>query len=408
MESFVTTFLKTEITAIPRLLDKYIGKYYNNTLCNGATWMLFLWYILHVIFDSLLNALLRRMKYKEYIRIRLQRSVWYLGFYTTACIYCSATLLRNDIPVIYTNSPFDGTNTPSGHLILGYIVVATFFLHSALWERLKYCHVIVATNYSCLFLFLFFSYFLRFVEGAFRLTVLVSLTQIALELARCITSLVKRNKLSIKVTGTFFAVNVLVFFINDLLVVPILFGYPLIAGFSPAVSILLTLLLTWLILETYDSIIAKAVFHWFSHTESNENIKCDRDIFECSLFPPRNDATYNLQILRKEMIEREERSVSLRKPKNRNMVFQTLKCMVAIKRKLKEKRQGSPPLDQEKLLENNSGQENNATNAKNSDPTNDHLTTNAEEVVGGRLEFKINSNDGIDPNLHNSSKCKKD
>lgn len=179
MESFVTTFLKTEITAIPRLLDKYIGKYYNNTLCNGATWMLFLWYILHVIFDSLLNvhckglsidfniisgklqALLRRMKYKEYIRIRLQRSVWYLGFYTTACIYCSATLLRNDIPVIYTNSPFDGTNTPSGHLILGYIVVATFFLHSALWERLKYRHVIVATNYSCLFLFLFFSYFLR-------------------------------------------------------------------------------------------------------------------------------------------------------------------------------------------------------------------------------------------------------
>ncbi|RZC35322.1 uncharacterized protein BDFB_007220 [Asbolus verrucosus] len=176
MASYINIFLKTEITVIPRLLDKYIGKYYNNTLCNGAAWMFLSWYLLHVVFDDLLNALLRRMKYKEYLRIRLKRSLWYLD-----------------------------------------------------------------TTFSI---------------------------------------------------------------INYLLISLPLLGYPLLKEFSPSVSILLSLLLTWLTLEICGSVLFKAVLHWVSH---KDKLRCDKDIFECSLFPPRNDATYNFLILRREIKEREEK-----------------------------------------------------------------------------------------------------
>lgn len=56
MGACINTFLKTEITFIPGLLEKCFGKYYNNTLCNGATWMTLFWYFLHVFFDQFLNV----------------------------------------------------------------------------------------------------------------------------------------------------------------------------------------------------------------------------------------------------------------------------------------------------------------------------------------------------------------
>lgn len=56
MSSYINTFLRTEITCIPQILDKYVGKYYNNKLTNGATWMCFIWIVIHLIFDESLNV----------------------------------------------------------------------------------------------------------------------------------------------------------------------------------------------------------------------------------------------------------------------------------------------------------------------------------------------------------------
>lgn len=52
MSSYWITFLKTEITCIPRLLNKYAGEYYNNAAINGATWTFFLWCLAHCTSDS--------------------------------------------------------------------------------------------------------------------------------------------------------------------------------------------------------------------------------------------------------------------------------------------------------------------------------------------------------------------
>ncbi|XP_064214188.1 uncharacterized protein LOC103314794 isoform X3 [Tribolium castaneum] len=348
MESYINLFLKTEITILPSLLDKYVGNYYNNTLCNGATWMFASWCILHVFFDNFLNALLKRMKYKEFIRARLQQSLWYLGFYTTAFIYCSANLIRNNLDLVKLKMPFDSTNAPSGQLILGFIVVLTFYLHSALWERLKYRHGFVAAGYLCLFFFFCFSYFLSV--------------------------------------------------INYGIVVPLSFGYSLVRGFTPALTISLTVLLTWLLIEFYSSALSKAAIHWINHTETDDkqNI-CNLNLVECSLFSPRDDVTYNFLLMRKEMKDREERCLALRKPKNKNVVFQTLKCMVAIKRKLNEKRKEAAGLS-EVVNENKKEGETGIQ-----DEHNESDSDSDGEVVGGKLEFNINCKNESDP-----CKCKQD
>ncbi|XP_044262545.1 uncharacterized protein LOC123010002 [Tribolium madens] len=402
MESYINLFLKTELTIIPRLLDKYIGNYYNNTLCNGTTWMFACWCILHVFFDNLLNAFLKRIKYREYIRVRLQQSLWYLGFYTTACIYCCATLIRNNLEIIKLKTPFDSSNVASGQLILGFIVVLTFYLHSAFWERLKYCHGFVASGYLCLFFFFCFSYFLRFIEGCFRLTILICSAQIALEVTRVIAIVTKRDNCRGRVlTGIFFTLSLSVFVINYGIIVPLLFGYPLVRGFTPGVTFLLTFFLTWLTIEFYSSALIKAVIHWLNHTETDDKKKkCNLDLVECSLFPPRDDATYNFLLMRKEMKEREERCLSLRKPKNKNVVFQTLKCMVAIKRKLNEKRKEASGLSEtfvDKMQDEKEQETHNQNEHDESDSDSDG------EVVGGKLEFNINCKNESD-----SCKCKQD
>lgn len=58
----------------------------------------------------------------------------------------------------------------------------------------------------------------------------------------------------------------------------------------------------------YFKALSKAIIHWLNHTPENMKYKnCDLDLIECSLFPPRDDATYNFIQMKKEMKEREER-----------------------------------------------------------------------------------------------------
>ncbi|KAJ8919206.1 hypothetical protein NQ315_012194 [Exocentrus adspersus] len=73
MSSYLNLFLKTEVTCIPKLLRSYMGEYYNNALCNGATWMFILWCVLHIAFDKLIDAFLKKLRYREYVRIRLKK-----------------------------------------------------------------------------------------------------------------------------------------------------------------------------------------------------------------------------------------------------------------------------------------------------------------------------------------------
>ncbi|XP_063913002.1 uncharacterized protein LOC135129687 [Zophobas morio] len=378
MQSFFGFFLKTEVTFIPGLLDKYIGNYYNNTLCNGATWMFLGWFLLHAIFDSVLNGLLRKMKCQKYVRTRLQKSLWYLGFYVTACIYCLATLFRNQLQIIKMKEPFDSTNLPSGHLILGFIMMLTFYLHSAFWEGVKYEDATLFLSYLSLFLFLCFSYFFRFVEGSFRLNIVICVTHIMLELTRC-TALLERSKSRDRVIGGNFALSILVFVVNYAIVIPVLFGYPLIKGNSTSVAILLSVLLVWLLFETYSSVCFKALCHWMNHTASEQ---CGKDIFECSLFPPRSDATYTFLRLQKEMKERQEKGMAAKRPKNRNMVFQTLKCMVAMKRKIKERRKSIDETKQSLNDENREKDENGIMFETYDDVD--------SQIVDGKIAFNIN------------------
>ncbi|KAJ8944705.1 hypothetical protein NQ318_007918 [Aromia moschata] len=330
--SYINLFLKTELTCVPKLLKNYLGNYYNNALCNGATWVFALWCVLHIIFDKVVDAFLRKVRYKEYVRLRLRSSLWYLGFYGTALIYSGAALAQSEVELFN----FKRMHVPSGsdlpmQVMLGYTLISTFYLHSALWEGLTKESFVAMFHYLFLFTFLVSSYILRVVEISFTLTALIGLAQVAVEFTRsCYMSSNQDNLLPKLAVGSFVATYIVV--------IPLTFIAPLgIKIMSDYPNILLLFLffnlVFWLITELYQSVLSKSVNHWLYHDrdpESENFRQCTNSLLECSLFKPRGDVSYNLQILRREIKARETKMMSLRKPKN--------KGMVAIKRKLNEKR----------------------------------------------------------------------
>ncbi|KAI4459808.1 hypothetical protein MML48_6g00001990 [Holotrichia oblita] len=131
----------------------------------------------------------------------------------------------------------------------------------------------------------------------------------------------------------------------------------------------------------------KYIYHWIYHDLETPKTKCPGLAAECSLFQPRDDVAFNLKIIRQEIKDREAKMMSLRKPKNRNMLMQTLKCMVVIKKKLKEKKsassESSDSEDSESDLQTPSKE-------KNSDSEEDTSELDDDKVV---LLAKINNNE---------------
>lgn len=56
MSTINSVFFSKELTCLPSLLDKYVGRYYNNGLSNAITWGFFIWLVVHFIFDRFGNV----------------------------------------------------------------------------------------------------------------------------------------------------------------------------------------------------------------------------------------------------------------------------------------------------------------------------------------------------------------
>ncbi|XP_044761421.1 uncharacterized protein LOC123318752 [Coccinella septempunctata] len=335
--------LNTEFTYIPQVLSKYFGKYYSNALCNGCTWLFFIWYILHIGLDYALNEILRKMKYKEYNRIRLKNSLWYLGFYCTLFIHTGDSFFRSRMDVFgfrKTNiTTYDDINSD---LVMGFMVLFSFFLHSAFWEVMEYDSKTLFLSYILLCCVLLISFILRTLEVAFTLTAFISIAQVSVQSAKLLYVVTKQDNSYLRIIiAVFFGMGVCSFCLSYLVGVPLIFLIPffrkIITAHLPSGFIPLTLAIGgWYLSEIGNSPLFKLLGHWLFHTEKTN--ECCGNIVECSLFPPRNDVAYNLLQLRKEIKEREERKLSLRRSSKKGVLVQTIKCMVSLKRKIHAKR----------------------------------------------------------------------
>ncbi|XP_019871586.1 uncharacterized protein LOC109599971 [Aethina tumida] len=342
MSSYIDLFLKTELTCIPRLIHKYAGSYYNNGLCNGATWLFVLWCCLHLLFDWFLKAFLRKVKYKEYISDRLAHSLWYLGYYGTALFYCGATIFQNEMELFnFKKMHVPSSSNLPNTLIIGYTLMSTFYLHSSVWEGLKNGRVLSMIAYLLLTLFLIVSYILRIVEISFTLTSLISIAQILVEIIRITTVLSNQDIFFVNIfLSTLLCICVVIYVTVYLFIIPLTFiipmGLKIVSDYPDTLLRMLILInASWLFIEVYNSVAYKLIYHWIFHSDDAEKI-CN--MIDCSLFEPRDDVAFHLENYRQEVRAKEAEMMSLRKPKNKSMLIQTLKCMVAIKRKLSEKR----------------------------------------------------------------------
>lgn len=192
MLRYVNIFLKTELTCIPYLVRKYALPRYNNGISNGIIWVFFVWCILHYCFAKFLNvsqslflacifalifmnclkALFKRMCYKNYLIQRLSQSLWYLGFYTVALAYCSTT---NWLDYQFRIELKANHLAPTSNILWGFVLLATFFAHSALWEGVFNENFSLGLNYVLLTLLLLNTYVMRYVLKSQKLDVVYKL-----------------------------------------------------------------------------------------------------------------------------------------------------------------------------------------------------------------------------------------
>lgn len=84
--------------------------------------------------------------------------------------------------------------------------------------------------------------------------------------------------------------------------------------------------------------------------------------------------------------------MSLRKPKNRNMLLQTLKCMVAIKKKLKEKRSSTSESSDSEDSETDS---NTPQNCPNDEPCDSVISELDDERAALLMQVQNNVEESI-------------
>lgn len=103
------------------------------------------------------------MRCKGYINDRLRQSLWYLGFYSAALIYCGASLIRNQFiddnyRVLF---PAYRNTSTTNDLIIGFMFLITFYVHTSVWECFIVENFLLGLNYLLLVLATITAYFMR-------------------------------------------------------------------------------------------------------------------------------------------------------------------------------------------------------------------------------------------------------
>ncbi|XP_066252389.1 uncharacterized protein [Euwallacea similis] len=365
--SLIAVALNTELTRIPSLLQNVLGQHFNNSLCNGVTWFLLFWSLLHACYNKGLNLYLRHWGFPEYLRIRLNNTLWMLSFHTA---FLSFFILNEaflkflfDFERLKSSivSPYE---TVPEHKIVAYALLCSFHIFSCYSQLMYWKSLSVFCKYLALSMVCIFAYSSSLLEVPFTLTAIVALSGVSEELCRLYYLLCNGQRgLANKILlNSLFVSSLIVFCILHFLVIPL--SFPVSVGaklFSqePNNTLLVLLfvsIIAWMNLVMYQSSFLKLSLHWLKHTGITEvkGENCDEDtelkdvrnkggclgsFLECSLFPSRRDVAFTLGRMRLEVKSRQKEMIARRKPKNKNMIIQTLKCMMLIKRKLSEKKE---------------------------------------------------------------------
>ncbi|XP_017776481.1 PREDICTED: uncharacterized protein LOC108562585 isoform X2 [Nicrophorus vespilloides] len=396
MSKYVNAFLSKELTCIPRIIDKYIGKYYSNAVGNALTWVFVLWCLLHFVFEQYLNVLLRKMQYKTFTRKRLVQGLWYCGFYGTSFVYCLASISSVQVEAdSFRKHILKDVGQIPHHVVLGLGLFGSFFFHSGIWDLIKLGPNAMSTSnflLSLLPLLIFHTGRLEFFWGFMGL---VSLYRFSFDILRSLTASgnIKKKTSKLFINSVFF-IFLAIFGIIHFLLIPIFLIVPLAMSItSSTITVPLTLLLVLLIaiwvIETFNNPLYKFGYHWIYYTIGQESFA--DSFIEFSLFPIRDDDAYNLKILHNEIKVRQAELVSKRRPKNRGVLIQTLKCMVAIRRKLNKKSSSESSEDEESEDKRDSDEEISSSSEENSEDEDEEKRQYKEETAKALLEDRMES-----------------
>lgn len=281
------------------------------------------------------------MNYKQFTRTRLLNALWYCGFYGTAFLYSLGTIIRNNTSLVdyRKNLILDGGPIPI-HILMGLGLVGTFFFQSLVWTGIKDGFDRNCLTYLTLTFLPVMTFYSRRTELFLSLLALISLVQFGFNILRCLSCTIGK-KGSGYLNGVFFAILGL-FILVHVIVIPLFIILPLIYnqryGLNiPAIFLSICLVFWWLA-EAFTNPLYKYIEHWIKHIDLKNVRVCPRNVLECCLFPIRDDISFNLAVEKLEIKQRETKSIQRRKPKDRGVFVQTLKCMVAIRRKLNKRR----------------------------------------------------------------------
>ncbi|XP_076272891.1 uncharacterized protein LOC143204242 isoform X2 [Rhynchophorus ferrugineus] len=346
MSQIVYEILDYELTPIPAALGNLLGVQINNCLCNGAFWLLVLWTSVHVVFDVSLYSMLAKAGYKPYACTRLVDGLWSVFVSLLSFSYFFSVVAKYRLDLFNWHSKFLHANlNPPSDVSIGIILLSTFYLHMTLYQPIKLDGTDSILKYLLLSIIYALTYINRKIEIPLLMPLFVGASDLSIAMTRILFCATENHSSWMrKIKKGAFAISLVLWIAVYIVVIPlrlVLFPVKRIwYDFRTAHATLFLLLIVWFVVNLYESVLLKWFSHWLEHTKDEKYSMLSESALDFSLFDVRRDSAYYWKTLRSEMKTRGDEMVARRKPNNRNVLFQTIKCMLAIRRKKNEKKDG--------------------------------------------------------------------
>ncbi|XP_066996824.2 uncharacterized protein [Anabrus simplex] len=316
----------------------------------------------YLLYAKCLHGFLKRMELSELSRSHFIDAVWYAAFGGIGIVACAFILMMDynvkDLETAYKfffkEKPFLNEIIISTNMTFVFMIFAALLIHSVCLTWSERGVEVEFFTRMCFMLFFCSTYSMRRVLLGLVCVFFINMNTVCADLAR-ICSILGRNKSyqinSVKYVAYFFFLLHCIFWIGmfayflPTYVLFALLSMP--TSRSNLISLLLLNLMLWSFfwLQLMSAPLSKLLWNTLWAWCNNAG---QRDLLDCALFPARNEVLRELKQIRTRIqkLQEERRRSSLssygptsQDPGTKKTLFQTIKCVMALKRKLKERRE---------------------------------------------------------------------
>lgn len=357
MSSLHTTVAITSSENYPHVThDSKCGNNLSSTTV--TSWVLsvvLVWTVIYRLYWKVVSVFLRRMTLPLIYRIRLTESLWNAGFCISCIPLCITKLLVHvdrvtDIINIVTVNVFVTEKAVAVDVLFTSIVICAYYVHSIYLTYAKKGLDVEFFARGLLLLFLYTCYCLRYIWAGLSAIILISTCTVNVEFVRICYSLnqnkMMKSRFMQNVTCLLFVFHCMLWAVVFLYILPQCYLLPAVNIRTSdqnilALTVLCATLWSYFGLQIFCAPVVKVIRYCVWPDDSSGH----RDWLNCALFQPCSEEVLQLKARMEQAhsaqydyFKKEKLQSGVKRSGNSMVLYQTIRCVMAMKRRIRRKR----------------------------------------------------------------------